>query len=98
MDRLQQLQALQSPRAPLQWAMDGATARSLLAAWQPWRLLVGLSGSDGSLAESVRGAAFSLEADPGGPGPAPAAADQGGGAGPTGEPVLRLRGQLQFQA
>jgi hypothetical protein len=96
-DRLQQLQALQSPRAPLQWAMDGATARSLLAAWQPWRLLVGLSGSDGSLAESVRGAALSLEADPGGADPAPAAADQGGGAGPTGEPVLRLRGQLQFQ-
>ena len=84
-ERLRQLELLQSPQAPLQWAMDGATARSLLATWQPWRLLVALSGADGSLAESVRGAALSLEADPG----APASA--------TRDRLLRLRGQLQFQ-
>ena len=84
-ERLQQLEALQSPQAPLQWAMDGATARSLLATWQPWRSLVALSGADGSLAESVRGAALSLEADLG----APASASR--------DRLLRLRGQLQFQ-
>ena len=84
-ERLRQLELLQSAQAPLQWAMDGATARSLLATWQPWRLLVALSGADGSLAESVRGAALSLEADPG----APASASR--------DRLLRLRGQLQFQ-
>jgi len=84
-ERLRQLELLQSPQAPLQWAMDGATARSLLATWQPWRLLVALSGADGSLAESVRGAALSLEADPG----ASASASR--------DRLLRLRGQLQFQ-
>ena len=96
-ERLQQLQALQSPQAPLQWAMDGPTARSLLAAWQPWRLLVGLSGADGSLAESVRGAALSLEADLGGMGPGPGPADLGNPAPARGDTRLRLRGQLQFQ-
>ena len=98
-ERLQQLALLQSPQAPLQWAMDGATARSLLAAWQPWRLLVALSGADGSLAESVRGAALSLEADPGrdGAGPDPGAADLGGPASASRDTLLRLRGQLQFQ-
>ena len=84
-ERLRQLESLQSPQAPLQWAMDGATARSLLATWQPWSLLVALSGADGSLAESVRGAALSLEADLG----APASASR--------DRLLRLRGQLQFQ-
>ena len=106
-ERLQQLQALQAPQAPLQWAMDGPTARGLLAAWQPWRLLVGLAGSGGSLADSplagsIRGAALSLEAEPAaldhGQGPsqaelAPPASDRGGPA----VAVLRLRGQLQFQ-
>lgn len=98
-ERLQQLALLQSPQAPLQWAMDGATARSLLAAWQPWSLLVALSGADGSLAESVRGAALSLEADPGGDGagPDPGAADLGGPASASRDTLLRLRGQLQFQ-
>ena len=98
-ERLQQLALLQSPQAPLQWAMDGATARSLLAAWQPWRLLVALSGADGSLAENVRGAALSLEADPGGDGagPDPGAADLGGPASASRDTLLRLRGQLQFQ-
>ncbi len=99
-ERLQQLEALQSPQAPLQWAMDGATARSLLAAWQPWRLLVALSGSDGTLAEAVRGAALSLEADPGGvgAGPDPGAADLGAPVSASGDRLLRLRGQLQFQS
>jgi hypothetical protein len=98
-ERLQQLEALQSPQAPLQWAMDGATARSLLAAWQPWRLLVALSGSDGTLAEAVRGAALSLEADPGGvgAGPDPGAADLGAPVSTSRDRLLRLRGQLQFQ-
>ena len=98
-ERLQQLEALQSPQAPLQWAMDGATARSLLAAWQPLRLLVALSGSDGTLAEAVRGAALSLEADPGGvgAGPDPGAADLGAPVSASGDRLLRLRGQLQFQ-
>lgn len=98
-ERLQQLEALQSPQAPLQWAMDGATARSLLAAWQPWRLLVALSGSDGTLAEAVRGAALSLEADPGGvgAGPDPGAADLGAPVSASRDRLLRLRGQLQFQ-
>ena len=98
-ERLQQLEALQSPQAPLQWAMDGATARSLLAAWQPWRLLVALTGSDGTLAEAVRGAAFSLEADPGGDGAGrdPGAADLGAAVSTSGDRLLRLRGQLQFQ-
>jgi hypothetical protein len=98
-ERLQQLEALQSPQAPLQWAMDGATARSLLAAWQPWRLLVALSGSDGTLAEAVRGAALSLEADPGGvgAGPDPGAADLGAPVSASRDRLLRLRGQLQFE-
>jgi len=102
-ERLQQLESLQSPQAPLQWAMDGATARNLLAAWQPWRLLVGLSGSDGSLADSVSGAALSLEADPGGfgPGPdysaSPSAGDLGAPASASKDRLLRLRGQLQFK-
>ncbi|MEI6360114.1 MAG: hypothetical protein WCO50_07280, partial [Synechococcus sp. ELA619] len=98
-ERLQQLEALQSPQAPLQWAMDGATARSLLAAWQPWRLLVALTGSDGTLAEAVRGAAFSLETDPGGDGAGrdPGAADLGAAVSTNGDRLLRLRGQLQFQ-
>ncbi len=99
-ERLQQLQSLQSPQAPLQWAMDGATARSLLAAWQPWRLLVGLSSSDGSLAGSVRGAALSLEADPAGAGerpPGTGPADLAAPASASGDTLLRLRGLLQFQ-
>ncbi len=99
-ERLQQLELLQSPQAPLQWAMDGATARSLLAAWQPWRLVVALSGSDGSLAESVRGAALSLEAEGGrvgaGPDPSPSSVDLGVPASASGDRLLRLRGQLQF--
>jgi hypothetical protein len=80
----------------------GPRPEACCAAWQPWRLLVGLAGSDGSLAERVRGAALSLEADPGGVNPAPALADQAGGAASTGdastgETLVRLRGQLQFQ-
>jgi hypothetical protein len=59
--RLDQLEALGTPKAPLQWAMDGATAQRLLAGWQPWRLISALSSS--SLTPLVDGAALSLEAD-----------------------------------
>jgi hypothetical protein len=60
-ERLEQLQALASPQAPVQWAMDGPTARALLGRWQPWRLLTSLSGTP--LSGPVQGAALSLEAD-----------------------------------
>ena len=59
--RVDQLEALGTPKAPLQWAMDGATAQRLLAGWQPWRLISALSSS--SLTPLVDGAALSLEAD-----------------------------------
>jgi hypothetical protein len=59
--RIDQLEALGTPKAPLQWAMDGATAQRLLAGWQPWRLISALSSS--SLTPLVDGAALSLEAD-----------------------------------
>ena len=59
--RVDQLEALGTPQAPLQWAMDGATAQRLLAGWQPWRLISALSSS--SLTPLVDGAALSLEAD-----------------------------------
>ena len=59
--RLEQLQALAMPQAPFQWAMDAATARHLLADWQPWRLISALSSTP--LTPLVDGAALGLEGD-----------------------------------
>jgi hypothetical protein len=59
--RLDQLEALGTPEAPFQWAMDASTAQQLLAGWQPWRLISALSSS--SLTPLVDGAALSLEGD-----------------------------------
>ena len=63
--RLEQLEALATPQAPLQWAMDAGTARSLLAGWTPWRLLTTLSSSP--LTPVVDGAALSLDGEAGQP-------------------------------
>jgi hypothetical protein len=60
-ERLEQLESLGTPQAPVQWAMDGPTAQQLLAVWQPWRLVSALSSSE--LTPLVDGAALSLEAD-----------------------------------
>jgi hypothetical protein len=60
-ERLDQLQALAAPAAPLQWSMDGTTAQGLLRRWQPWRLLNTLASTP--LTPSVEGAALSLEPD-----------------------------------
>ena len=60
-ERLEQLESLGTPKAPVQWAMDGPTAQQLLAAWQPWRLVGALSSSE--LTPLVDGAALSLEPD-----------------------------------
>ena len=59
--RLEQLQALAMPEAPFQWAMDGATARALIADWQPWRLVSALSSTP--LTPLVNGAALGLDVD-----------------------------------
>ena len=59
--RLEQLEALATPQAPFQWAMDGATAQRLLDNWKPWRLISALSSTP--LTPRVDGAALSLEAD-----------------------------------
>ena len=59
--RQRQLDQLDSPKAPVQWAMDAAMARGLLEHWQPWRLLTTLSGSP--LSATVEGAALSLQAE-----------------------------------
>jgi len=59
--RLEQLEALATPQAPLQWAMDAGSARDLLAGWTPWRLLTTLSGTP--LTPVVDGAALSLDGD-----------------------------------
>ena len=59
--RLAQLEALGSPDAPFQWAMDGATAQALLGDWQPWRLLSTRSATP--LTPLLEGAALSLEPD-----------------------------------
>lgn len=60
-ERLDQLESLGTPKAPVQWAMDGPTAQQLLGGWQPWRLVSALSSS--SLTPLVDGAALSLESD-----------------------------------
>jgi hypothetical protein len=64
-ERLDQLEALATPGAPFQWAMDAGIAQSLMAAWTPWRLLTTLSSTP--LAPVVDGAALSLEAEAGQP-------------------------------
>jgi hypothetical protein len=58
-ERLRQLEALARPLAPLQWALDGPAARSLLGDWQPWRLLTALAG--GGLENSISGLAVAAE-------------------------------------
>ena len=60
-DRLAQLEALDTPGAPLRWALAAEPAQQLLGRWQPWRLLGTLAGR--SLRDSVEGLAVSLEAD-----------------------------------
>ncbi len=62
-ERLDQLEALATPQAPFQWAMDAGIARNLLATWTPWRLLTTLSSTP--LDPVVDGAALSLEAEAG---------------------------------
>jgi len=57
--RERQLEALGSREAPLQWALDGRAARSLLAGWDPWRRLAALAG--GPLEGSVAGLSLALE-------------------------------------
>lgn len=84
--RLDQLQALGTPQAPVQWAMDGATARGLLARWQPWRLLATLASTP--LSERLEGAALSLDAD------APAAGAPTAAVSPRG--ALRLHALLEL--
>ncbi len=60
--RLAQLRSLETPSAPLQWAMDSETARALLTPWQPWQLLTGLAASP--IGSRVQGLALSLDARP----------------------------------
>ncbi|MFS6827041.1 hypothetical protein [Cyanobium sp. ATX-6F1] len=43
--RLDQLEALASSGAPIQWALSPVPARALLGRWQPWQLLGGLAGA-----------------------------------------------------
>ena len=59
--RLDQLEALGTPEAPFQWAMNGNTAQQLLDHWQPWHLLSTLSST--AFTPMVDGAAMSLDAD-----------------------------------
>ncbi|MEB3265315.1 MAG: DUF3352 domain-containing protein [Cyanobacteriota bacterium] len=54
--RLEQLQALAWPEAPLQWALGPAEAAQLLAGWQPWRLLTGVAAAP--LVQPVSGLAL----------------------------------------
>ncbi len=83
--RLEQLEALGAPRAPVQWAMDGPAARQLLERWQPWRLLATLASGD--LSGQLQGAALALEAELPAETPAPAANARGG---------LRLHARLEL--
>ena len=54
-----QLEALDLPAAPLQWALAAEPARSLLRDWLPWRRLSTLAG--GPLDAPVRGMALAVE-------------------------------------
>jgi hypothetical protein len=62
--RERQLEALDRPAAPLQWALAAEPSRSLLRDWLPWRRLSTLAG--GPLDGHLRGLALALE--PGGDG------------------------------
>ena len=64
-ERLDQLEALATPGAPFQWAMDAGIAQNLMATRTPWRLLTTLSSTP--LAPVVDGAALSLEPEAGQP-------------------------------
>jgi hypothetical protein len=57
--RERQLEALDLPAAPLQWALAAEPARSLLRDWLPWRRLSTLAG--GPLDAPVRGLALAVE-------------------------------------
>jgi len=57
--RLRQLEALDLPEAPLQWALAAEPARSLLRDWLPWRRLSTLAG--GPLDGPVRGLALAVQ-------------------------------------
>ncbi|MFN9871663.1 MAG: DUF3352 domain-containing protein [Cyanobacteriota bacterium] len=57
--RMRQLEVLERPSAPFQWALAPAPARSLLHGLPPWRLLGALAG--GSFDDPVQGLALALE-------------------------------------
>jgi hypothetical protein len=57
--RERQLEALDLPAAPFQWALDADSARRLLGDWIPWRRLSALAG--GPIDGSVRGLALAME-------------------------------------
>jgi hypothetical protein len=57
--RERQLEALDRPAAPLQWALAAEPARSLLRDWLPWRRLSTLAG--GPLDGPLRGLALAVE-------------------------------------
>jgi hypothetical protein len=57
--RERQLEALDRPAAPLQWALAAEPSRSLLRDWLPWRRLSTLAG--GPLDGHLRGLALALE-------------------------------------
>jgi hypothetical protein len=59
--RLAQLEALNQPTAPLQWAGASGPARQLMQSWQPWRLLAGVAAQP--LTPAVEGLAVALEPD-----------------------------------
>jgi hypothetical protein len=59
--RLEQLEALDLPQAPLQWAMAAERAQPLLQGLPAWRLLSGLAGQP--LAGAVQGLSLGLEPD-----------------------------------
>jgi len=60
--RLQQLERLGHPDAPLRWVSDGQEAQALLAPWRLWQRLTALAG--GGLVEPVQGLALALEPQP----------------------------------
>ncbi len=57
--RLEQLEGLGLPAAPLQWAAAAQPAGQLIQAWRPWRLLSALAAQP--FGASVQGLAVALE-------------------------------------